>query len=238
MDTGFTTEYLMKHSNLPGPRGNLELLNQFIHEASPQEIQTCLSFYSEELTNSPEEFVAMCGTSASIYHSLCQRASIETDVSIHVNSADWRIREGICIGLQNAAQTLGTAVIMDKINPWASGTPYEMRAVAATLCEPALLKEEAIAAKTLAVLRLITETFFYREDKLTEAEITLRKTLGYGWSVAIVALPESGKRQFESLLDVSGKHIKWIVKENLKKNRLVKMDSKWVESLSRRLDKK
>ena len=57
----------------------------------------------------------------------------------------------------------------------------------------------------------------------------MRKTLAYGWSVAIVHAPTNGKKAFEKLLETESKHIKWIIKENLKKNRLIKMDTAWVK---------
>lgn len=31
------------------------------------------------------------------------------------------------------------------------------------------------------------------------------------------------------------KHIKWIIKENLKKNRLIKADGEWVSAMERKL---
>jgi hypothetical protein len=67
---------------------------------------------------------------------------------------------------------------------------------------------------------------------LTESQTSLRKAAAYCWSVAIVASPEEGKKQFEKLLPAKNKHILWIVKENLKKHRLVKMDREWVGKIS------
>lgn len=56
-----TIENLLENSRLPGPRGNLELLHSFVKNATVNEINECLTFYKDDLHNSPEEFVVMCG---------------------------------------------------------------------------------------------------------------------------------------------------------------------------------
>ena len=63
----------------------------------------------------------------------------------------------------------------------------------------------------------------------------LRKGLAYGWSVAIVAHPALGKALFEQWLASPDKDILFIIKENLKKNRLLKMDPTWTKELQNRL---
>jgi len=57
----------------------------------------------------------------------------------------------------------------------------------------------------------------------------LRQAMGYCWSVVVAALPEEGKPMMEKWLDVENTDIHWIMRENLKKNRLVKMDATWVK---------
>jgi hypothetical protein len=52
--------------------------------------------------------------------------------------------------------------------------------------------------------------------------------LGYCWSVAVAALPETGKPLMEKWLVSTNKDIQWIMQENLKKNRLSKVDPEWV----------
>jgi hypothetical protein len=54
-------DFLLKNSNLPGPRGNLELMYKFSKTAMEAEINECFRYYSDDLKNSPEEFVVMCG---------------------------------------------------------------------------------------------------------------------------------------------------------------------------------
>ncbi len=63
----------------------------------------------------------------------------------------------------------------------------------------------------------------------------MRKSLGYGWSVVISKEKEEGRKSFEELFNYKGKHINWIIKENLKKSRLKKMDAEWVEKCLKRI---
>ncbi|NLU43010.1 MAG: hypothetical protein GXX08_12510 [Firmicutes bacterium] len=57
----YTIEYLIEHSNLPGPRANLELLYSFSRTATESQIMDCLAHIQDDTANSPEEFFGMCG---------------------------------------------------------------------------------------------------------------------------------------------------------------------------------
>ena len=59
-------------------------------------------------------------------------------------------------------------------------------------------------------------------DRKDEGFLALKKGLAYCWSVAIVAFPDEGKQRFEKLMTYDDNDIKWIMKENLKKDRLKK----------------
>ena len=64
---------------------------------------------------------------------------------------------------------------------------------------------------------------------------TLRQGMGYCWSVTIAALPAEGKPAMEKWLISTNPDVRRIMKENLKKNRLIKMDAQWVEACQVRL---
>ena len=68
-------------------------------------------------------------------------------------------------------------------------------------------------------------------DRHSEGFQALRKGLGYCWSVAVVALPAEGKTMMEKWSTDPDKDIHWIMKENLKKTRLARMDADWVYQL-------
>ncbi len=106
----------------------------------------------------------------------------------------------------------------------------------AGLCEPKLLLDETNNGRILTILTTLTHHLNH-DRKLDPAEESLRKALGYGWSVVIVATPERGQRTFEALLALPGKHVQWIVRENLKKNRLLRLNAAWVTDCQQRLSR-
>ncbi|MCW7491270.1 hypothetical protein ND861_01245 [Leptospira sp. 2 VSF19] len=223
-------EHLLKNSHLPGPRGNLGLLYLFSKNASENEVNECLSFYNEDLSNSPEEFVVMCGI---VGYCILNNNNIKktlTNIRKYASHSSWRIRESVAIGIQEITEN-HKVEILTNLKKWMSGNDLEKRAIVAALCEPKLLKEKSFVNELLEILNQITLDFEKIEGKLSGNQISLRKTLGYGWSVAIASLPKEGKIAFEKIAKYKNKHIKWIVKENLKKNRLLVMDKQWVERL-------
>jgi hypothetical protein len=96
-----------------------------------------------------------------------------------------------------------------------------------------LLKDRNNAKKVLEILNEIIESVKLISDRRSESFRVLRKGLGYGLSVAIVGYPEIGKNIFEKLRDIADKDITWILNENLKKNRLEKMDKSWTDKMKK-----
>jgi hypothetical protein len=100
---------------------------------------------------------------------------------------------------------------------------------AAALCEPALLADPAHVRAVLDLLYRITASLAASEDRRKQDDfIALRKGLGYCWSVAIAALPDDGESHFERWLSHPNPDVRWIVRENLRKTRLSRMDAAWV----------
>jgi hypothetical protein len=56
----------------------------------------------------------------------------------------------------------------------------------------------------------------------------LRKALGYCWSVAVAAWPQAGQPALEKWLAQADPDVRWIVRANLKKDRLRRLDAAWV----------
>ena len=63
----------------------------------------------------------------------------------------------------------------------------------------------------------------------------LRQALGYGWSVAVAALPDAGKPRLEHYVTCSDPDVGWIVRENLRRNRLRRLDAAWVDRCAQAL---
>ena len=229
----FTTNYLMNNSHLPGPRGNLELLYEFANGATKEEADKCLAFIKPDTANSPEEFVGMCGVLAYAILHRDDNAGTIAFLAKYAAHASWRIREAVAMGIQEISiGNFGTT--LENIGPFAEGSSLEQRAVVAGLCEPKLLKDKKLDRKVLSILYAITKTLAH-DEKLEESADSLRKALGYGWSVVVASSPEDGKKEFEKLFALKGKHVRWIIRENLKKNRLTKMHAEWVAACAKRL---
>lgn len=224
-----TIDYLLKNSNLPGPRGNLELLYAFGWQASPEISSKCLKYIKPDTSNSPEEFVGMCGIMG---YAISHRDNIHDTITFlkpYASHYSWRIREAVAMSIQEISSGKLNEILIELQN-WITGSPLEQRAVVAALCEPKLLLDVKINLKVLAILQKITARFVGLE-KLGEEEMSLRKVLGYGWSVLITALPDHGKKALEALGESQSKHVQWIVKNNLKKKRLQKLDAAWVKKM-------
>jgi hypothetical protein len=223
--------FLMANSGLPGPRGNLELANAVAEEGNEKQFNHFLTYHAQE--NTPEVFVVFCGVVG-----LGKLAAHQPGLFIRLReyAADprWRIREAVATGLQLTGDQ-DTDMLLREMKTWAKGTWWEKRAAAAALAEPRLLKNPKHAEQALQVLDKITKTMETNENSRDDAFQVLRKAMGYCWSVAVVALPELGKPMLEKWLNSLDKDIRWVMKENLKKNRLAKMDVDWVESSLKRV---
>jgi hypothetical protein len=226
----YSIDYLKENSRLPGPRANLELLYQFIENASDTEIDNCMSIADSIILNSPSEFVLLCGVAALIKRTAMLHGTVDIDLTIYTNHESWRIRESVCIGFQRSKPYLSSDEMMKNLSKFKNGSALDKRAYFATLCDPILLNDYVRPSEVLSDLLDITIDSF-NNDKIDNELFVLRKALGYCWSVAICADEAYGKQTFEKLLDYTeSKHILWIVKENLKKNRLIKLDEEWVET--------
>ena len=140
------------------------------------------------------------------------------------------------MGLQLAGDADVTGLISE-LRGWAKGDWYEKRAAAAGLCEPRLLKTGPSALSTLRMLNQITASMAGAADRTEAGFRTLRQGMAYCWSVAIVAAPAVGKPLFEKWLKTSDADILWIVTQNLSKNRLMRMDPKWVKRCRARIQR-
>jgi hypothetical protein len=74
------------------------------------------------------------------------------------------------------------------------------------------------------------ETIELEKNVKNEDYRVFKKAMGYCISVAIVANPEKGKEYFEEWMRSPSLEIRWVLSENLKHDRLRKMDSEWVDA--------
>ncbi|MEJ2263738.1 MAG: hypothetical protein P8X95_09850 [Anaerolineales bacterium] len=138
----------------------------------------------------------------------------------------------MCLALQRLG-AVDMDALLDEMQRWSRGSPLQQRAAAAALCEPKQLTRAGNAHVVLQILDDITQSFTTIEDRRDDTVRVLRKGLGYCWSVAVVALPDEGQALMEKWFASQDKDIRWIMKENLKKKRLSRMDPAWVDRWKR-----
>jgi hypothetical protein len=211
------SEYLNANSRLPGPRANLELVAACGEEADLSRARSLLG--------SGDEFQMICGLVA--LGRLVGEGEYALTELLHQHAPDsrWRIREAVAMALQRAANsdpegTFKTAAI------WATEPdPLVRRAAVAAVAEPRLIADPGRARQALSLLDLVTADLERSpiEQRRTDATRTLRQALGYAWSVVIAALPIEGLSAFRRLQASSDSDIRWIVRENLKKARLIRL---------------
>ncbi len=189
---------LLSNSTLPGPRANLELARVAADEASDAPLR--------EWAASDEEYLALVGT----------MGLDDLDaLRVQANDGRWRVREGVAMPLQR----LGFDAVLPAMRTWSAGTLLERRAVVGGLCEPALL-DVSRAVVVLGLLHEITSGLTREADRRSDEFKGLRKALGYGWSVAVAAAPDEGRRVMGRWLDSEDRDVAWIMRENLKKKRI------------------
>ncbi|MCC7446226.1 MAG: hypothetical protein IT324_02365 [Anaerolineae bacterium] len=231
--------YLTAHSNLPGPRGNLELIGAFadiigeiITQPDPPvaQIETLLDGWAalpldSAPVNDPREILPAVAAL-----SYGQAAAARPDwwhdeiAKLHNAASDprWRTREMVATGLQRML-TADWPRTYTTLNAWLSESdPLVMRAAVAAVAEPRLLTDqqrgmEALALQAKAAGWLAALPASRRRD---ESVRTLRQALGYTVSVTVVPVPDAGFDLLARLAQSPDQDVRWIVRENLKKNRL------------------
>ncbi len=207
--------YLHKHSGLPGPRANLELVAAVAEEADADRLW--------RLSASGDEFLALCGTAGLGRVALMEPETVMTWLHELASDPRWRVREGVALALQRFGRE-NMARLLEEMRSWANETPFIQRAAAAALCEPDLLRRPEDTVEVLMVLDHITKTMGAATNRKDEGFQALRKALGYCWSVAAAASPANARPYIEKWLQSTDKDIAWVMKSNLGKARTAGFD--------------
>lgn len=213
--------YLTAHSGLPGPRGNLELIDAFADVAPGPLVRA--------LADDADEYLRCCGTAA--LGRLLLEAADDPDAEhlralLRERAADplWRVREATAMALQRVGDG-DPAALRTLVAGWVRDAhPLVRRAAVAGICEPRLLRDPATAEAALAACAEATASLAAlpagaRRDPDVR---TLRQALGYCWSVAVAGAPGAGLPEFAALRAGAGADtdVAWVVRENEKKSRL------------------
>jgi 3-methyladenine DNA glycosylase AlkC len=225
--------FLLQESGLPGPRANLELLQAVADEGSEAQFRRWLTLGPDRApVNSPQQFLAVCGV-VGLGRLLAEgHDEVLPILRDYASDPRWRMREGVAMALQRLGDRDMDALLAEMAS-WSQGNWLEKRAAAAGLCEPRLLTRPQHAQRVLQLLDDITTSVAAADDRKNDDFKTLRQALGYCWSVVVAALPTEGKAAMEKWVPAADSDVAWIMKENLKKKRLQRIDPAWVDALAR-----
>jgi hypothetical protein len=237
--------YLRENSNLPGPRGNLELAAAFaaaVRESGSQKSEPLWDLLKtmtavtalEAPTGHPDEFVVFCGTvGIGALGAVCPAYSDMALSALRSLASDprWRVREGVAMALQQLLLSRAWDTVAE-LGRWVErGDLLQLRAAAAGVAEPAVLKQPGMPEAALELHRGILPVVAQASDRRSEAFRVLRQALGYTLSVVVCELPESGFAFLRELMAANDVDVLWIVNQNLKKNRLLRRFPDRVQAL-------
>ncbi|HVB72861.1 MAG TPA: hypothetical protein VNE38_04830 [Ktedonobacteraceae bacterium] len=228
--------FLREQSNLPGPRANLKLVDDVANllaaadERTGKVWQVIYYLTRDEKTlktNTPDEFVVLCGVVASgacVAVDSVHRDEVITRLSEFASNASWRVREGTAMAFQRLLESAPLDTIA-RLRNWASaGNCWQQRACIAAIAEPALMHHAAMREAALEMQQEILRRLraMPLADRKREDVRVLRQATGYTLSVIVAALPEQGFALMRECASWGDPDINWILRENLKKKRLAK----------------
>lgn len=210
--------YLTAHSDLPGPRGNLELI-----AAAADVLPRRLAL---ELAHEVDEYLRCCGVATLGRLVLDDPTDTGPLGLLTARAADplWRVREAVAM----AAQRIGDddpARLRQLVATWVDDPdPLVVRAGVASICEPRLLRDPVTARAAVVACERATAHLraVPAADRRDGSVRVLRQGLGYCWSVAVAADPERGLAAFDAL-PLDDPDIAWVSRENRTKKRLARL---------------
>ena len=227
--------FLKQESGLPGPRGNLELAQAAADEGDLAFFHRCLEYTPQQApTNDPGEFLAFCGVVGLGRFIAEGQSSLIEELRPYASDPRWRLREAVAMALQRVGKA-DMNQLLEIAGEWGQGNWLELRAVAAGLAEPCLLLDPVQVERVLDLFDSITAALAQAADRRDEDFKILRQGLAYAWSVVAAAQPQIGLPRMERWLQSGDPDVRWLMKENLKKKRLGRVNTEWVESWLARL---
>lgn len=203
--------YLKKHSGLPGPRANLELVAAVAEEGDADVLW--------HLSGSTDEYLALCGTAGLGRIALLEPDTVMSWLRERAADPRWRVREGVAMALQRIGRE-NMPMLLAVMKEWMHGDVFVQRAVVAGLCEPPILKNNVEVVQVLEILDHITSSLASSGDRRSDGFRVLRQALGYGWSVAAAAAPANAVPYLEKWLQSKDKDVVWVMNSNLGKSRM------------------
>ncbi|MEW6196741.1 MAG: hypothetical protein AB1521_16465 [Bacteroidota bacterium] len=220
-------KFIIDNSNLPGPRGNLELAFAFAETYDNVDVLLEWMGITEDLadTNTPEAFLPFCVVVC--FGKIYTKKKNKKIISILKKSANdgrWRMREAVAFGFQIIGEN-NFSELKNIFSDWIKkSNNLEKRAMLVSLAHPKFLNEE-----NSKFCFQIAEVVLKEMDRENNFEV-LRKGLEFTISVFAAANPKLGFAFIKKWIG-KDKMIDKIMKENLKKDRLVKKNPGEVKKL-------
>ena len=223
-------KFIMDHSNLPGPRGNLELAFGFAELYEDMDVLLQWTRITEEQAdgNHPKSFLAFC--SAVCLGKLYTKKKDKRIIPLlkHLaNDGRWRMREAVAFGFQSIGE-YDFDELKTICSEWIThANNLEKRAILVSLAHPPFLTEEQAT-----FCFDITDVVLEHMDREHDFDV-LKKGLEFTISVFAAAHPKAGFSFIDKWIG-RDRTIDTILKSNLKKNRLLRKNP---EEVTRLLDK-
>lgn len=220
-------KFIIKNSNLPGPRGNIELafaLAEVYDDFNTLQDWIGISEIQADVNN-PKSFLAFC--SAVCLGKVYTKNKNQKIISILIklaNDGRWRMREAVAFGFQIIGENNFDEMKRIFTNWIKKSNNLEKRAILVSLAHPPILNES-----NAEFCFDITDIILKKMNKNNGFEV-LKKGLEFTISVFAAANPKLGFSFIEKWIG-NDKTIDKIMKENLKKNRLLKKNPEMVKKL-------
>ncbi len=225
-------KFIIKNSNLPGPRGNLELAFAFAEIYDDLDVLLEWAKITEDQAdvNNPKSFLAFC--SAVCLGKLYTKKKDQKIITILkklANDGRWRMREAVAFGFQligehdfKELKTIFSDWIKESDN-------LEKRAILVSLAHPPFLNDDN-AKFCFKITDIVLKQIVLKQmERETDFDV-LRKGLEFTISIFAAANPELGFSFIKKWIG-KNKAIDRIMKQNLKKNRLIRKFPKEVKNL-------
>lgn len=222
-------EFIVKNSNLPGPRGNLELAFAFAEIYDNLDVLLKWLEITEDQAdaNDPKSFPAFCAAvSLGRIYTKTKDKKLISILKKLASDGRWRMREAVAFGFQTIGEN-NFSDLKSIFSQWIKkSNNLEKRAILVSLAHPRFLNEE-----NAKFCFEITDIVLREMDGENDFDV-LKKGLKFTISVFAAANPELGFKFIKKWIGMD-KDIDRIMKENLKKNRINK---KYPREVKRLLD--
>ncbi len=231
-------EHLVAESGLPGPRLNLRLVDAVATAVGTHPdlleplLPRWLAIPPDRAPVADPRVILPCSAAVGYGELAVVQPDRfdEVDNTLYGASTDerWRVREAVTLGLQRMLRADWDATAAVLLGWAEDDDPLVVRAAAAGVAEPPLLKKHKHATTAMEIQRRAAHMLHAvpAARRRTEPVRVLRQALGFTISVAVAATGD-----FALLRELSGygdADLEWVVRENLKKSRL----SAWPDEIA------